>query len=78
MDSREEIARDEWWQKNLGTCYTCEHYYKGICHYYDEMLEYIDADLSNCEHYIEVNLAKRISESRKRTYERIKEANITP
>lgn len=28
MDTRAEIARDEWWQKHLGECGTCRWMYK--------------------------------------------------
>ena len=68
-DTREEIAMDKWFQDYLGSCQTCEHYYKGFCNFHEEEIECI----GECNEYSELNLARAISEQRKKMWEKLRE-----
>ena len=59
MDTRREIAKDEWWQAHLGFCETCKHRKRGKTgHFYcnnedlDNYGEYSE-DITECDDWTE-------------------------
>lgn len=53
MDTKAEIARDEWWQNHLGGCGTCRWMYKDngwrMCEIHETECE----NVSECDSWIE-------------------------
>ena len=76
MDTREEIAMDEWIENHMGMCGTCEYMVKGICKN-DLAYEFEDnvENTDTCGEWVKKDFAKALSESRRRMYEKIKRAN---
>lgn len=71
MDTREELAMDEWIQEYDGCCATCKYYMRGYCH--NEESPYCDfeelSDGCACEFWSQKDFAKARSKRIKKMME---------
>lgn len=73
MDTPEELLRDKWIERHKGMCGTCRYKADGVCKNECSYLYYeLVGDNDMCDEWSERDYAKSLSETIKKTMERLK------